>query len=122
MAAGNANLPAGSGSRANVDAIVHQLSDALAGLMKAIRATADPIELAKLNAEYSAVQTCLNQAIQAQMAADDALFGSATAALKKQSTMLGDMEAEINKYVADVELAAQIVGYIAQAITFITGL
>jgi phenylpyruvate tautomerase PptA (4-oxalocrotonate tautomerase family) len=100
-------------------ALVNQLSQLLADLLNAARASTDAVVLMKINSEYGAVQSIVSQATQAQMAADDDLFAQAIAGLKVQATMLTNMEAQIAAIVADVATAAKIVGYITQAITLI---
>jgi len=57
-----------------------------------------------------------------QAIADDADFANATAALKRQTATLQAEEAYIKTIVVDVGKAAQIVGYIAQALSFIATL
>jgi hypothetical protein len=64
----------------------------------------------------------MNQATQAQVAANDTLFAQATTALKSQAASLQGMEAQITKIISDVALAGKIVGYIVQAIGFVAKL
>jgi hypothetical protein len=111
--------PTTADDQATLAQLIDELSSALPEILAAERATSDVTKLLKLNAEYSAIQTLVTQATQAQIAADDALFGQAIVALKKQATMLEDMETQLHGLVDDVEKAAKIVGFIAQAITLL---
>jgi hypothetical protein len=111
--------PVGGADSATLSDLVKQLSLVLSGILTAARASTDTTAILKLQNEYAATQTLVNQAAQAQVAADDSLFGQAVTGLKAQATMLTDMEDQINAVVKDVETAATIVGYIAQAVTLI---
>jgi len=91
-------------------------------LMQASRATSDPGTLTKISIEYNQLDSFLSQLLQAQAIADDASFVLATAALKRQATTLQADENDIKKIVADVNTAAQIVGYITQALALIAPL
>ena len=97
-----------------INLIVYQLSLLLNDLLNAARGTADPTKLIQINNEYAAVQTCMFQASQAQMASDDVSFSQATSVLNSQADMLVGMERQITAIVSDVALAGRIVGYIAQ--------
>jgi hypothetical protein len=105
-----------------INQVIGMLSSAQLDLQNAADATADPDTLDKINAIYKVVQSCMDQAAQAQAAADDALFEQATSALKTQAKMLEGMEAQIKSIISDVALAGRIVGYIAQAIALVAKL
>ena len=100
-----------------INLIVYQLSLLLNDLLVAARGTADPSTLLKINNEYAAVQTCMFQASQAQMASDDATFVQATSVLSNQTSMLIGMEEQITSIISDVALAGRIAGYIAQVVS-----
>lgn len=91
-------------------------------LLQASRASSDPATLTKISIEYNQLDSFLSQIIHAQAIADDASFTAAVGALKQQATVLETEEADIKKIVTDVGTAAQIVGYLAQAATFIATL
>ncbi len=105
-----------------VNALVSQLGSLLTALLAASRATTDDTVLLQINNEYSAVQTLLSQATQAQVAANTAAFTQSATQIKSQADMLQGMETHISDIVSDVALAGQIAGYIAQAITLIARL
>lgn len=69
----------------------------------------------KINTEYQALNSYLSQVLNAQMTSDDQLFQTATNALKQQASSLQQEEANIKAIIGDVEVAAQILGFIAQA-------
>jgi hypothetical protein len=102
-----------------INEVIEKLSLAQSDLLTAARATADNTKLIQINNEYMAVQSCIDQAAQAQAAEDDALFKQATKDLKTQAQKLEGMEDQIKKIISDVALAGRIVGYIAQAIALI---
>jgi hypothetical protein len=102
-----------------INEVIEKLSLAQADLLTAARATADNTKLIQINNEYMAVQSCMDQAAQAQAAADDALFKQATNALKTQAKKLEGMEDQIKKIISDVALAGRIVGYITQVIALV---
>ena len=60
--------------------------------------------------------------LQAKYAANDALFQQATVDLNNRANDLKAQEDKIKQIVADVGTAAQILGYIVQAATFIAAL
>src|SRR5450432_1542458 len=86
----------------NIDALVSQLSALLADLLATARSTADPVALLQINSEYMAVKTVLDQAVNVQLATDDAIFAQATVGLKNQSKLLDGMQAQISSVVKDV--------------------
>jgi hypothetical protein len=105
------------------------LLDAVAALRQAEMALKDAsssIEddtlLLKITLEYNHLDSVLQQMVQAQAISDDSDFAAATASLKAQSDTLQADEDLIKKIVGDVDLAARIVGCIAQAITTIARL
>lgn len=105
-----------------ITALIDQLSQAQSELMNVGRNTEDNTKLIQINNEYMALQSCMDLAVQAQLATDDALFDQATGTLKNQAKVLDDMEQQIKKIISDIALAAKIVGYIAQAIALIAKL
>jgi hypothetical protein len=105
--------------RLDVSLLIEQLNLLLNELLGASRTSVDSVQLMQIANEMSAIQTLINQAAQAQAAADDAVFAQATASLKIQSTMLQDMESHIAMIVADVARVGRIVGYIAQGLVLI---
>jgi hypothetical protein len=109
----------GRQGRSDVSLLIEQLNFLLNELLGASRASGDPVQLIQIANEMSAIQTLINQAAQAQAAADDAVFAQATASLKTQSSMLQDMETHIAAIVADVARVGRIVGYIAQGLVLI---
>jgi hypothetical protein len=102
-----------------VGLLLEQLNLLLNELLGASRASVDSVALIQIANEMSAIQTLINQAAQAQVAADDAVFARAAASLKTQSTMLQDMETHIATVVSDVARVGRIVGYIAQGLVLI---
>jgi hypothetical protein len=88
-------------------------------LMQVSRASTDPVIIMKIVSEYNQLDSFLSQLLHAQAIADDADFASATAALKQQAATLQAEEDDIKTIVTDVGIAAQVVGYIAQALAFI---
>jgi hypothetical protein len=119
MAQKQTSKPVDPSKLSTVNQMILQLSNLLSDLLTASRATADATKLIQLNNEYMAIQSCMDQAIQTQAAANDILFKQVTSALKTQATMLQDMEKQINKIVSDVALVGRIVGYITQAIALV---
>lgn len=105
-----------------VNELIDQLSQLLRELLMASRATSEPVQLMKINSEYSAVRTCLDQAVQSQGAANDATFQQAIVVLKRQASVLEGMEKEICKIVSNAALAGRIAGYLAEAITLLAKL
>lgn len=108
--------------QSTLNLIVYQLGLLLNDLLTAARNTTDTAKLLQINSEYAAVQTCMFQATQAQMAIDDATFSQATSALDTQSRMLVGMEKQISGIVSDVALAGRITGYLVQAVSLIAKL
>jgi hypothetical protein len=103
-------------ARSDVASLIDNLNLILTQLLGASRASSDPVKLVQIANEMSAIQTLINQAAQAQAAANDSLYNQATTSLKTQATMLQDMAAHIAKIVDDVNRAGTIAGYIAQAL------
>lgn len=105
-----------------INSLIDQLSQLMSALLTASRAETDPAKLVQISNEMTAVQSIIDQAAQAQAAANDILFDQATKILKTQATMLDDMEKKIKTIVSDVALAGRIIGYITQAITLVAKL
>jgi hypothetical protein len=91
-------------------------------LLQESRATSDPATLTKISIEYNNLDSYLSQLLHAQAIADDTEFANAITALKGQSAALQADEDSIKKIVSDVNAAAKIVGYLAQALAYITKL
>jgi hypothetical protein len=87
-----------------------------------IATTGDAGVLANLTAAYRVLDGSMTALLKAQTAADDVTFNASTKNLKDQAASLKAQEAQVQKLIADVALAAQIVGYIAQAVTFIAAI
>jgi hypothetical protein len=104
--------------RQNLAQIVSNIRAAEQLLLQAGRATADAVTLIKLNTEYQALDSYLSQVLNAQATSDDQLFQTATNALKQQASSLEQEEAHIKAITGDVETAAKILGFIAQAAAF----
>ena len=103
----------------DIDTIVTELTSLQGQLLDLSRSMADATALIQLHTEYLAVQTVLNQAAHAQLAADDAVFAQATSTLKDQAKLLDGMENQIKGIVKDVALAGKIVGAVTQVIALI---
>ena len=87
-----------------------------------IRSADDPLQAIKLTQEYSNLDSILSQLLHAQNAADDASFCAIVATLKTDAGVLQTDEATIKELIKDVETAAQVIGYITQALNFISKL
>jgi hypothetical protein len=107
---------------AAVGSLIQQLNLVLTELLNASRATADPAKLMRIANEMSAIQTLLNQAAQAQAAANDAVFSSATTSLKTQAQMLQGVEAQIAGMIADATAVGRITGYVVEVLAQIAKL
>ncbi len=83
------------------------------------RATSDPTISQNLSEAYNLLDALLSQLLNAQAISDDAEFSKAIPALKQQAAMLKAKEDEIKKLVSRVGTAAQIAGYVAQALALI---
>jgi hypothetical protein len=105
-----------------INEVIEKLSLAQWELLNESRATTDDTKLMKINNEYMAIQSCIDQAAQAQATANDTLFTQATSALKAQAKKLEGLEDQIKQIISDVALAGRIVGYIAQAIALVAKL
>lgn len=105
-----------------INMLIGKLSQAQSVLQTAADATADPTKLGQINDEHDAIQSCMDQAAQAQAAANDALFKQAISVLKNQGQQLEDTEKQIGKIISDVKLAGEIAGYIAEAIILVAKL
>jgi hypothetical protein len=76
----------------------------------------------QIRAEYNFLDALMTQIGQVQAITDDALFRKETGKLKEQAASLQAKEDKIKSLVNNVHIAAQIVGYIAQAAAFIAKL
>jgi hypothetical protein len=122
MPKGQTTQPVDPSKLSTINQLIDQLSLLLADLLTAARATADHVKLIKIHNEYAAVQSIMNQAAQAQAAANDTLFNQVISPLKKQAAILQGLESQIKSIVADVALVGRIVGYAAQAIILLSKL
>jgi hypothetical protein len=86
------------------------------------RQTTDPLAAAKISNEYNALDSVLNQLVQAQAVSDDATFQKTVPALQQESTALDAQAKAISQIIGAVATAAQIAGYLAQAATAIASL
>jgi hypothetical protein len=91
-------------------------------LIEASRNSTDPNKSIQINSEYQHLDSLLSQIIQTQTISDDADFQSATSALQQQATALQAEQADIQKIVDDVGVAAKVAGYLAQAASFLAAL
>ncbi|MFZ0928220.1 MAG: hypothetical protein WAN11_06450 [Syntrophobacteraceae bacterium] len=91
-------------------------------LTQASRDTDDPAKLSKIDVEYRHIDSLMSQLVNLQAIDDDAVFASATGALKLQAAALQKEEDYIKTIIDDVKVAAQIVGYFAQALQIIAAL
>ena len=107
---------------AAVGSLVQQLNLILTELLNASRATAVPAKLMQIANEMSGIQTLINQSAQAQAAANDVVFSSATTSLKTQAQMLEGVEAHIEGIIADANAVGRITGYVVQALAQIAKL
>jgi hypothetical protein len=105
-------------ARQNLAQIASNIRAAQQLLVQASRATGDAAILIKINTEYQSLDSYLSQVINAQNTIDDQLFQMATNTLKQQASSLQQEQAHIKAIIGDVEMAAQILGFIAQAASF----
>jgi hypothetical protein len=114
-------MPTDTQKQALLDA-VGQIRSAEQVLIQACRASADPATLTKINTEYSQLDSFLSQMLHAQATADDDDFEAVVTALQQQVATLQVQENQMQAIVGDVAKAAQIAGYIAQALTYVAKL
>jgi hypothetical protein len=98
------------------------LRSAQVKLMQASRSSNDPVVLAKINNEYSQLDSFLTQTLHCIAVDDDQIFADSTGALKSQATVLQSEEEEFKAVVAKVDTAAEIVACIAEAVSLIAKL
>jgi multidrug resistance efflux pump len=105
------------------------LSSAIANLRSAeqsidnlVALTGDPNTLAQLTTAQQMLNQAIQQLRQAQAIADDTLFSQAANALKAQAASLKSKEATIQSIISNTAIAAQVVGYVAQAVIYIMAL
>jgi negative regulator of replication initiation len=87
-----------------------------------INAANDSLTAIKLSNEFNNLDSFLSELLHAQNSADDASFTNATTALKSHASGLQADEATIKGIVDDVNIAANIISYITQALAFIAKL
>jgi len=95
------------------------ISNAVSLLLQASRASTDPVALLKIHNEIVYLNTITTNVAQIMVIADDATFDTATAALKQQAATLQSQAEAIGAVAADAATAAQITGWIVQAVAFI---
>jgi predicted negative regulator of RcsB-dependent stress response len=103
----------------NVDAAISNIRAAEQVLDGLIASTGDADRLEQLQSSYTVLNGMLTALLQAQTNLDDAAFEGATAKLKVTANQVKAQEALIQKAVADVALAAKVLGYVAQGVTFV---
>ena len=103
----------------NIAGAIDAIRSAEELLRQEINKTGDVLEAIKLTNEFNNLDSFLSQTLHAQNSADDESFASAAAALQSQSSALKADEATIQQIVKDVKIAADVVGYVIQAIEFI---
>jgi|GEM_PF-2037459 len=91
-------------------------------LMEASRSSTDPVVLAKINNEYSQLDSFLTQILHLIAIDDDQVFADSAGALKTQAGVLQSEEDEFKAVVAKVDMAAEIVACIAEAVSLIAKL
>lgn len=108
---------------------IKALSDAMAKirkaqqtLMQASRKEIDPTLIQNIRMEYQHLDSVLAQMLQTMAIADDAAFKGATNSLKQCAKALAIEKNYLVSIINDVQLAANIVGYIAQATALIAKL
>jgi hypothetical protein len=106
----------------DVSSAIAQIRSAEQLLNTIIGSTGDPALLAQITAGYRYLNGILGELVQAQLAADDATFTQVTTSLKNEAAKLKAQEAQFQQIISNVALAAQIVGYIAQAVAFIAAI
>ena len=85
-------------------------------LMQVSRDSTDPLMLAKINNEYTQLDSFLSQILHCLALADDKVFADNTAALKEQAGTLKAEEDHFKAIGAGVNTAAQIAGLVAEAL------
>lgn len=108
--------------REHIASTIAQLRAAEQCLEDTIAHTGDETELQKLAAQCRAVNELIDSLVRAQLIADDAAFIQVTKDLKTQAADLKAQEGRLRALIHDVDTAAKVVGYITQALTFITAL
>jgi hypothetical protein len=106
----------------HLTAAIANLRSAETCLDEVITRTGDPEILKELNTEYGMLTGLVAGLVQAQTLSDNGAFTTATAALNTKAADLKAQEAHIKKIITDVATAAKVVGYIAQAVTFVEAL
>ena len=91
-------------------------------LTEQIQSADETLTAIKLTHEYNNLDSYLSELLHAQNSADDVTFTNATQALQARADGLKADENTIKTIVADVATAGKIVGYITQALGFITKL
>ncbi len=114
-------MPTDAQKQALLDAVA-QIRSAEQVLIQSSRASADPATLMKINTEYSQLDSFLSQMLHAQATADDDDFDALATALQQQVATLQAEEAQMQAIVGDVGKAAQICGYVAEALVYVAKL
>lgn len=98
---------------------IRAVRQAQQGLMIASRQSTNQTVLLAINNEYQHLDSLLSQLFNAQAARDDVILDTASVALQAQARSLRNDEATIAKMIGDERLAAQIIGYVTRAATFL---
>ena len=114
-------MPTDAQKQALLDAVA-QLRSAEQVLIQASRASADPATLTKINTEYSQLDSFLSQMLHAQATDDDGDFEALVTTLQQQVSALQVEEGQMQTIVGDVGKAAQIAGYVTEALTYVAKL
>jgi hypothetical protein len=112
----------GQDDKQNISSAIANLRAAEQCLDDVIANTGDPDVLDELNAEYHALNDTITALVQAQTITDDAIFARSSQSLTLQAAALKAQEDHIKQTIADVGIAAKILGYIAQAVTYMGAL
>ncbi|MBE1163040.1 hypothetical protein [Dyella acidiphila] len=106
----------------NIVGAVDAIRNAENVLMAQINATADMLAAIKLNQAYQHLDSVLGQILHLQNTTDDQIFASAAASIKGQTTALQSDEHTIQGLINDVGTAKKVIGYVGQALGFISKL
>jgi hypothetical protein len=88
-------------------------------LMQAGRDTADPAVLAKIDEEYDRLDSFLSQLLHCIAIIDDRIFADTAVTLKNEAQLLQASEDRFKAIGIGVNTAAQIVGFITEALSLV---
>jgi hypothetical protein len=106
----------------NVSNAISAIQAAEGLLYQQVSNAPDSLTAIKITNEIKILESYLSQLQQAVTAADDASFTSITDVLQSHTNQIKNDQATIQKIVADVNTAANIINYIGQAAAFIAKL